>query len=430
MAVAPAGAAVALWSREASRHSGVVQSAVRPAGGTWQAPTDLSDAGGFASDPQVAIDQAGRATAVWMRLDGSFAVESATRPPGGAWSPAQRLSPDGEDTFNPQVAADREGAVAVWQRHDGSGWRVTAAARSAGGTWQPSVDLSAADHDGWHPQVALSPNGGATVVWDLAEAGSSHADSQSQASTRDLAGRWSKPVDLDGKGTESRNPQVALDAAGNATTTWSAKVGSDWIVQARGLDAAGPVVTALESRGTDARRTYVVTAHDVWSRVASARWRFADGSTATGTTVTHRDRSGTGPVRVTLTDRVGNATTCRYTGTYRCRTASQVRPRISRARLQHRRIRALGARTTAPRRTRATIVLTAAAKVTMVFTRQGNRQKVRVSERLAAGRSTVPVRARLARGKVLRPGRYTITVTAQNKAGRSQKKKLHLRVVG
>ena len=167
----------------------------------------------------------------------------------------------------------------------------------------------------------------------------------------------------------------------------------------------------------------------MWSRVASARWRFPDGSTATGTSVTHAGSVTAGPVRVTLTDTVGNATVCTYSGTYTCRPATRVAPVITQASLTHRTIRAVGSHSSAPRKTMAKVVLTTDAKVTFAFRKAGTRKTVRITERLGAGRNAVAIRARLSRRTTLPPGRYTLTITAANKAGTSAKEKLRLRVV-
>ena len=64
-----------------------------------------------------------------------------------------------------------------------------------------------------------------------------------------------------------------------------------------------------------------------------------------------------------------------------------------------------------------------------VFRKAGTRKTVRITERLEAGRNAVAIRARLARRTTLPPGRYTLIVTAKNKAGTSAKEKLRLRVV-
>ncbi len=427
LAVDPAGNATAIWVA-----GSVVQSATRPAGGSWAAPVDLSSIAGPRANPRVVVDPAGTVTAVWGTFTTTYGIQTATRSPGAAWSAPADLSAPGQDTFDtPELAADRRGAVtALWQRHDGSGWIVTSATRPAGGGWTTPVDLSAPGHDAWDPQVAVDPAGNATAVWSLAEEPMTDSARTVQAARRTAAGVWTGPVDLSRGGT-AWNPQVALDSFGNATTVWSHNDGSGYVVEARGLDAAGPVVTSLTGQATAAGRTaYAVVAYDVWSRVASARWTFGDGTTASGTSITHRTaHDSSRPVTLTLTDRVGNATVCTYATTYTCRTTGRGTPAISKASLAHRTIRAVDARGGARKKTRVTVVLTTSAKVTMVFTRAGTTKKIRVTKRGKAGKNVYAVRARLRKGTVLRPGRWTITVRASNTVGTSAKEKLRLRVV-
>jgi hypothetical protein len=54
---------------------------------TWLAPVNLSAPKHGAFNPQVAIDAAGDAVAVWERFDGTnFIIQSASRPAGGSFS--------------------------------------------------------------------------------------------------------------------------------------------------------------------------------------------------------------------------------------------------------------------------------------------------------------------------------------------------------
>lgn len=426
LAVDPAGNATVIWVA-----GSLVQAATRPAGGTWAAPVDLSTIAGPRANPRIVVDPAGTATAVWGTFTTTYGIQTATRSPGAPWSAPADLSAPGQDTFDtPELAADRRGTVtALWQRHDGSGWIVTSATRPAGGAWTAPVDLSATGHDAWDPQVAVDPAGNATAVWSLADEPMSDSARTVQAARRTVAGEWTAPVDLSRGGT-AWNPQVALDSSGNATTVWSHNDGSGYVVEARGLDAAGPVVTSLTGQATAGGRTaYAVKAYDAWSRVGSVSWAFGDGATATGTSVTHRTGASSRPVKVTLTDRVGNATVCTYGATYTCRTTRRGAPIISKASLAHRTIRADDSRTHARKKTRVTVVLTASAKVTMVFTKAGTKKKIRMTKRGKAGRNAFEIRARLGKSRVLRPGRWVVTVRAGNKVGTSPVKKLRLRVV-
>ncbi|MCW2738928.1 PKD domain-containing protein [Nocardioides sp.] len=424
VAVDPAGNATATWVAGSS-----VQAASRAAAGAWTAPVELSGTAGLRANPRIVVDPVGNATAVWGSFaGGSYGVQTASRPLGGTWTAPLDLA-RGEVFDTPALAVDHRGTTtAVWQSHDGSGWIVTSATREVGAPWGKAVALSPTGPDSWDPQVTVDPAGNATALWSRADEDGRVV----QAARRPAGGSWSEPVDLT-VGGDAWHPQVAVDPAGNATTAWSRHDGKSWIVQARGLDAAGPVVTEITG-GTAASssrvRTYAVKAHDVWSRVASARWTFPDGTTAVGTSVSHQGgRGDTGPVRVVLTDSVGNATACTYTGTFTCGSTTRVAPFITRAALDQHKIRAIGSGGPAPKKAKATITMGTAARVTLTFRKAGTRTQVRLVKRLEAGRNVVAIRARLGSGKTLAPGRWTIVVSARNKVGTSPKEKLRLRVV-
>ena len=179
---------------------------------------------------------------------------------------------------------------------------------------------------------------------------------------------------------------------------------------------------------TRGRATYSVTAYDVWSRVASARWTFSDGTTASGTTVSYAGTGGSKPVRVVVTDSVGNATACTWTGSFTCRPTTRIAPLIDRARLSTRTIRAIGSDARVAKKARATITLNTDARVTFAFRKAGSRP-VTLAKKLDAGRNVVAIRARLGARKVLAPGRWKVVVTAKNKVGTSPKQRFRLRVV-
>lgn len=137
----PAGNALAVWSRSNGTHN-IVQAAFRPAGGAWQLPAnDLSATGQSAFDAQVAFDAAGNAVAVWYRYNGThYIVQAAVRPAGGAWQAAQDLSASGQNASEQQVALDAAGnALAVWQRFNGTNSIVQAAPYDATGPVLRSV---------------------------------------------------------------------------------------------------------------------------------------------------------------------------------------------------------------------------------------------------------------------------------------------------
>jgi hypothetical protein len=215
-----AGNATAVWRRYRGGKL-IYESAVRQAGGPWSTPSrffgGLEDAYGL----QIAVDLLGNETAIWgRRLGRSGVVQSATRPAGGSWSPPVTLSAAG--AWPGLLSAGPEGTVtAVWLLEREEGWRsvVQSATRSVGGSWSAPVNLSPVEQDARSPQIALDPQGGATVVWEEEHRGAI------QSATRPAGGSWSAPVTLSAPGVGAAWPQVAVDSEGNATAVWAGDVG-------------------------------------------------------------------------------------------------------------------------------------------------------------------------------------------------------------
>src|SRR5205814_144592 len=128
----PSGNAIAVWNRfDGSKTR--VQAAYRPAGGSFGTPQTVSGGGQNASNPRVSMDQSGDAVAVWERSDGAnLRIESALRPAGGSFGATTILSVSGQAAYEPKVAAGPnidDNAVAVWTRSDGTKLRVQSARR-------------------------------------------------------------------------------------------------------------------------------------------------------------------------------------------------------------------------------------------------------------------------------------------------------------
>jgi hypothetical protein len=261
--------------------SPVIQSAVRPAeSGVWEPPQDISPSGQPTGDPQVAVDASGNAVAVWMGYNGITPIVQAAIRPGasGLWSAPQQLSAPGQPAENPQVAVDPAGnAIAVWQRSNGANWIIQAAARPAGGAWQAPQDVSVAGGDAWFAKVAVDADGNAVAVWQRPY-GPYHFI---QAAVRPAAsGVWQTPQDLSAGGQSSWGADVAIDPPGNAVAVWQSLIGTNTIVQAAVRpEASGAWQEAqdLSAAGQDAGRPQVSVdppgnAIAVWDRWNGATW--------------------------------------------------------------------------------------------------------------------------------------------------------------
>jgi len=308
VAVGPGGEAVAVWSRyDGSRF--VVQSARRPAGGAWQEPLDVSLAGQNAEEPQVALDLAGNALAVWSRFDGAKdVVQAAVQAAAGAWGARADLSTTGQNAIEPELAVGPGGnAVAVWTRENSPTEVIQGSSRPAGGSWESAVQLSSPGHDAEAPQVSLDPGGNAMAVWSRTDA----TPRVIEGAERPLGGGWLPPRAISVIGLNANEPEVASDAVGNDVAVWFRENGANTIVQAAGFDGAGPQLRSLSipAAGTVGQAvSFSVSPFDVWSAIGPVDWAFGDGSGASGQVVSHAfSRPGPYSVAINAADQIANS---------------------------------------------------------------------------------------------------------------------------
>lgn len=207
------GTTVAVFTqREGSTNR--VYVSVRSPGGVVAAPFPLSDPGVAASNPDVAVDAQGNATAVWSLA--SSVVQASTRPPGGAWSAPQSVSGPGAQV--PLVDASSNGAAVIgFVAGTGAGERVQAAVRLPNAPNFPNfatpvIASQAAGSLGIYnkPSVGIDGAGNVTAFWQR---------------LIDLGGGDTRYVNESGsKGSTS--PSFAPSEARSSTTVGSA--GARW----------------------------------------------------------------------------------------------------------------------------------------------------------------------------------------------------------
>jgi hypothetical protein len=134
-----------------------------------------------------------------------------------------------------------------------------------------------------------------------------------QASVRAASSSaWQPALDLTAP-ADSFGPQVAVDPGVNAVAVWDRLDGSNSMVQATRLAAAGPDLDALAvpTMGVAGQTLpFAVVPMDVWAPLPPARWSFGDGATAAGNNVTHAfARAGQYVVSVSAANALGNQTT-------------------------------------------------------------------------------------------------------------------------
>jgi hypothetical protein len=220
IALDPQGGATAVWEEE---YSGAIESSTRSSGGIWSAPVTLSATGVRANRPQVAVDSQGNATAVWAgRASNGGRIQTATRPAGGTWSAPVSISKAGHrHVQDPQIAVSPQGeTTAIWQRSNGSELVVQGATRPAGGGWSRPVDITTGHgRGGQHLQLVVDSWGNATAIWEGYDTrpGPNFAI---QAAKHPPGGVWSQPIDISRWTKSLGEPQIAVDPQGRSTAIW------------------------------------------------------------------------------------------------------------------------------------------------------------------------------------------------------------------
>ncbi len=305
-----AGNAVAVWITGDSSTGFVVRSAVRPPGGEWSEPEDVSDSIAEAVTPWLALDASTEAVAIWTAFEsGARIVQGAIRGADGEWSAPDDLSTAGEFVTPleaPDVAIDAAGnAVAVWKMVSPDEV-VEAAVRPAGGDWAAPDDLSASGQHAFSPVVAANVAVGAVALWDRSDGSKFRV----QAAVRPPHGQWSTPDTLSRAGESAAFGEVALDAAGNAFAVFGRNGLDGPFVQFTGYDFSPPRLTdvRIPSSGIAGEPlTFAVSAFDVFSFMTT--WTFGDPGSlpVIGDTVSHvYARPGAYPVTVMASDPGGN----------------------------------------------------------------------------------------------------------------------------
>lgn len=166
------GNAVVLWLFPSGADT-ILQGATLAAGSlTWVPTTDLTSTG-TVGDQVVVMNGAGDAVAVWKDVINNT-IQAATLAAGSSvWVPATgQLSPPLENASFPQVAIDPAGnAVAVWQVFDGLTAVIQGAILAAGSnTWVSTTDLTTGVDFVNVPFVTVDADGNALAIWTATDA--------------------------------------------------------------------------------------------------------------------------------------------------------------------------------------------------------------------------------------------------------------------
>jgi VCBS repeat-containing protein len=258
VAMDEAGNAVAVWTQ----FGGLVRDiwANRYEAGTGWGTAQLIETFDLADAlfPQIAMDGAGNAVAVWWQYDGTQVSIWANRYLAGTgWGTAQRIETnDAGHALYPQVAMDSAGnAVVVWYQSDGFRDSIWSNRYEAGiGLWGTAELIETID-TGYaiYPQVAMDGAGNAIAVWVQYD-----GTRDNIWSNRYVAGTGWGTAQLIETNDAGRawSPQIAIDGAGNAVAVWQQSDGTRYNIWANSFPNRAPVAASDSfSTGEDAPLT-------------------------------------------------------------------------------------------------------------------------------------------------------------------------------
>jgi len=236
------GNAIAVWQQFDGIRNNIYTNRYTASTASW-GTEELIESGnsGHALSPQIAIDNAGNAIAVWSQYDGTNYNIYANRYTAStnSWGTEELIeSNDVANALSPKIAVDSNGnAIAVWQQSDGNNESIYANFYAASTDSWDTAALIESDNNGQavEAQIAFDSAGNAIVVWSQSVGGLNNIYSNRYT----LATGWGgAELIATGDVDNADRPQIAIDSNGNAIVVW------------RELSALGAKVSIYASRYT------------------------------------------------------------------------------------------------------------------------------------------------------------------------------------
>ncbi|MCB0231848.1 MAG: hypothetical protein KDH90_22460, partial [Anaerolineae bacterium] len=317
IAVDAAGNAYAVWEDQRSGDAGIYF-AYRSAGGSWEAPVRMQEAGihGDRFSPAIAVDPAGNAYAVWSDMrNGTADIYFARRPTGGTWGASEQVP--GSETLwdlwdrSPDITVDTHGNVYVaWDGLEPAfvDNYLLFNQRTPSGTWSEAEDLGVNSDFDILPAIASDRAGNILLLY---------LDYALRSRYRSAEGTWGSVQSLPSS-VYSNDFDIAIDQERNAYAVWTAVSGSypyrDFYVRSAHRPADGAwrsPETVYELLDTDLGEGTVSVAIDDAGNVYTT-WGY-QGELTTDVYSAYRPAAGAWGPAVRINDDTGGANQWRST---------------------------------------------------------------------------------------------------------------------
>ncbi|VAX01487.1 hypothetical protein MNBD_GAMMA20-2441 [hydrothermal vent metagenome] len=237
------GDAMAVWSQASGTKKSIWANRYTVQAG-WEV-VELIETGnrGDALSPQIALDAAGNAVAIWQQSNGSHYDIWANRyVVGVGWSKVQRINTENSGNANlPQLSMDAQGnTTAVWYQHNGTRNNIWANRYVPGRGWGTAELIESNDAGGAkHPKISVEDSGAVIAVWEQVH--DKTARSSIWANQYIPGSGWgtAELIETDDAG-DATFPQISvrggiamavwLQSDGKVTNTWASRyaVNSGW----------------------------------------------------------------------------------------------------------------------------------------------------------------------------------------------------------
>lgn len=250
IAMDSAGNAVAVWLRSTGgQYDLMANRYTLGAGWGTEQLIETSDSGQAVAQ-SIAIDADGNVLVLWQQPDSSprYHIWYNRYTPGGGWEGASLVETHATgDAMYPELAFLADGsAMAVWIQSEGAIYSTWSSRYTPNGGWETPVLIE--NDDSSHaidPKIAALDDGSFVAVWQ--QGGSILANRYTAA-----AG-WSgpEPVELNDQGV-AYDPQLVADGRGHALVTWTLDTAAGSNIWSNGYHRAGGWGTAqqIESHTT------------------------------------------------------------------------------------------------------------------------------------------------------------------------------------
>ena len=254
--VSDAGGALAVWKQWDGTRDNIWASRY-VVGSGWGTPTLLETDSGAASFPDVAVDASGAAIAVWYQHDGArYNIRANRYDKISGWGGNVLIeSNNAGHAAMPKVAVNASGGgTAVWRQTDGTRYSIWANRYVVGSGWGTAALVETADAgDAWDPEVGMDAGGNAVAVWRYDDGTSNNV-----LANRYVAGSgWGTAASIEQDSASAWSPMVAVGSTGEAVAVWYQTAGAATSVWANTFvapDLVAPVL-ALTSPAEGASTT-------------------------------------------------------------------------------------------------------------------------------------------------------------------------------